>query len=252
MRKEVRLRVHHDLHSGQKSSFRKYCDLVVGRNDFFSLFKFELITFFCSGLPGALGLFLRSKLYPFLFKKCGKGVIFGKDLTLRHPHKIEIGKQVVIDDHCLLDAKGVDNRGIRIGDKTFLGRNTILSCKNGDILLGKNVNIGFNCYIFSGSEVSLADNVLMAAYCYLIGGDHDMTDSKEAVASQGSSSYGIRVGENAWLGAGVKVQDKTEIGAFSIVGTGAVVTKDIPEYSVAVGIPAKVVKQRPKPEGGAS
>ncbi len=247
MKKEVQIRVYHDLHSNQNSKFRKYCDFVVGKRDVLSLFKFELITFFCSWIPGALGFFLRSKIYPFLFKKCGKGVLFGKDISFRHPHKIEIGNNVVIDDHCLIDAKGIDNQGIRIGDKSFLGRNTILSCKNGDIHLGKNVNIGFNCYIFSGSQVSLADNVLMAAYCYLIGGDHDKIDSKEATTSQGSSSYGIHVGENAWLGAGVKVQDGTSIGVCSIVGTGAVVTKNIPDYSVAVGIPARVIKQVPKP-----
>ena len=56
---------------------------------------------------------------------------------LRHPHKIHIGSNVVIDDNCLLDAKGETNRGIRIGDGVFIGRNTILSCKNGDIELGR-------------------------------------------------------------------------------------------------------------------
>jgi acetyltransferase-like isoleucine patch superfamily enzyme len=52
---------------------------------------------------------------------------------LRHPHKI-IGDNVVIDDLCCLDAKGTDNRGITIGNGVFVGRNTILSCKNGDIV----------------------------------------------------------------------------------------------------------------------
>ncbi|MCX7009570.1 MAG: DapH/DapD/GlmU-related protein, partial [Kiritimatiellaeota bacterium] len=55
---------------------------------------------------------------------------------------------------------------------------------------------------------------------------------------------GITVGDNAWFGAGAKVLDGVKIGAHSIIGTGAVVTKDIPEYSIAVGLPAKVIRDR--------
>jgi acetyltransferase-like isoleucine patch superfamily enzyme len=47
---------------------------------------------------------------------CGRNVVFGQNVVLRHPHKIHIGRDVVIDDNCLLDAKGETNRGIRIGD----------------------------------------------------------------------------------------------------------------------------------------
>ena len=59
--------------------------------------------------------------------------VFGQNVVLRHPHKIRIGDNVVIDDNCLIDAKGDANRGITIGSGVFIGRNTILSCKNGDI-----------------------------------------------------------------------------------------------------------------------
>jgi acetyltransferase-like isoleucine patch superfamily enzyme len=150
----------------------------------------------------------------------------------------------VIDDNCVLDAKGSDNEGIRIGNGVFIGRNTILSCKNGDIELSDNVNIGFNCEIFSASKVKLSENTLLAAYCYLIGGDHDFNRTDISVLEQYRSSKGIMLGEGVWLGAGVKVMDGVKIGKHSIVGTGAVVTKPIEEYSVAMGVPAKVVRQR--------
>ena len=100
---------------------------------------------------------------------------------LRHPHKIHIGSNVVIDDNCLLDAKGESNRGIRIGSGVFIGRNTILSCKNGDIDIADGANIGFNCEVFSASRVSMGPSVLMAAYTYVIGGDHDFSDPSKAV-----------------------------------------------------------------------
>jgi acetyltransferase-like isoleucine patch superfamily enzyme len=199
-------------------------------------------------VPGALGLWLRSRLYPKLLKRCGRGVVFGLNTILRHPHKIEIGDNVVIDDNCLLDAKGTDNTGIKIGDNAFVGRNSILSCKNGDIVLGDRVNIGFNCEIFSGSRVAVGAGTLLAAYTYLIGGDH-VADLDADIVHSGSTSQGITVGENAWFGAGAKVLDGVQIGAHSIIGAGALVTKDVPEYSIAVGLPAKVVRDRraPKP-----
>ena len=68
--------------------------------------------------------------------------MFGVNVTLRHPHKIAIGDNVVIDDQCCLDAKGTDNRGIAIGNGVFVGRNTILSCKNGDIVIEDRANLG--------------------------------------------------------------------------------------------------------------
>ena len=69
---------------------------------------------------------------------------------------------------------------------SFVGRNTILSCKNGDIELGEGANIGFNCEIFSASRVRIGANALLAAYCYLIGGDHDFSDASRPVARAGT------------------------------------------------------------------
>lgn len=238
------IRIQQEMGSAGKSSMGNYCDLIVGRPGLWALLKYELIIMCCSIVPGALGLLLRSLFYPLLLKRCGKKVFFGTNVVLRHPGKIEIGDNVVIDDNCLLDAKGHSNRGINIGSGVFLGRNSILSCKNGDIVLGENVNIGFNSEIFSGSLVSLERDVLVAAYCYFIGGDHQSTDLKEAVNTQGASSKGIRVGEKSWFGANVKILDGVDIGSNAIIGAGAVVTKNIPAYAVAVGIPAKPVADR--------
>jgi acetyltransferase-like isoleucine patch superfamily enzyme len=238
------VRIQNEMNSGEKSKLDLYSDLIVGRRGFFAFLKYEFIILFCSRTPGALGLVLRRWLYPKLLKKCGRNVLFGANVVLRHPNKIEIGDNVIIDDNCLLDAKGKDNDGIKIGSGVFVGRNSILSCKNGDIILGENVNVGFNSEIFSGSKVTIGANTLIAAYCYFIGGDHDADCAKTTVTEQGSSSYGITVEEGAWFGAGVKVLDGVTIGGHSIIGAGAVVTKNVPAKSVAVGIPAKVIKQR--------
>jgi acetyltransferase-like isoleucine patch superfamily enzyme len=119
-----------------------------------------------------------------------------------------------------------------------------LSCKNGSIALEDGVNIGFNCELFSASRVHVGSNALIAAYCYLIGGDHDFADPSRPVLDQGRSSVGITVGAGAWLGAGAKVLDGVAIGANAVIGAGAVVRASVPDHATAVGVPARVVESR--------
>lgn len=233
-----------EVFSERRSALAKYRRLVIGEGGLGRLLRYELTILLCRNLPGALGLWLRSKLYPPLLGSCGRNVHFGTNVTLRHPHKIRVGDHVAIDDLCVLDAKGTSNDGIRIGQGVFLGRNTILSCKNGDISLGNRVNIGFNCEIFSGSRVALEDDVLVAAYTYLIGGGHASGESGRTILEQERTSLGIRVGPRAWLGAGVLVQDGVSIGADAIVGAGAVVTRNVEDRHVVAGVPARLLRAR--------
>jgi acetyltransferase-like isoleucine patch superfamily enzyme len=226
------------------SARHKYASLVVGRPGLGALLKYEFVVTLAQAWPGALGLALRRTLYPLLLGSCGPNVVFGQNVVLRHPHKIHVGGNVVIDDNCLLDAKGETNRGIRIGSGVFIGRNTILSCKNGDIELADGANLGFNCEVFSASRVKIGSNVLMAAYSYVIGGDHDFTDPSVPVLAQNRRSAGVDVGAGVWIGAGAKILDGVTIGDHAIVGAGAVVREAIPARAIAVGIPARVVSTR--------
>lgn len=227
-----------------KSAREKYAEFVVGRPGWGALLKHELIVQCAQAVPGALGLALRKTLYPSLLGSCGRNVVFGQNVVLRHPHKIHIGDNVMIDDHVLLDAKGSTNRGITIASGVFVGRNTILSSKNGDIELGENVNIGFNCEVFSASRVTIGPDTMLAAYCYVVGGDHDWSEPGASVLEQGRTSAGVTIGAGAWLGAGVKVLDGASIGDRAVVGAGAVVKDAVPEGMIAVGMPARVVRAR--------
>ncbi len=242
------VRIQQEMGKPGKSKLAGYQDLIIGQSCLWTLIKYELVMLFCSIVPGALGLFLRSLCYPCLLGACGKNVNFGANVILRHPHKIKIGDNVIIDDNCLLDAKGRDNAGIVIGSGVFIGRNSILSCKNGDIILQDRVNIGFNSEVFSGSRVEIGSDTLVAAYCYFVGGDHAVENAEAALTEQGSSSHGITVGANCWFGAGVIVMDGIKVGNNAILGAGAVVTKDVSEYSVSVGVPARQVRDRRQPE----
>ena len=241
---QVIARVQEQLFAAGKSARTKYGELVIGRPGIGALLKYELVVTLAQARAGALGLALRKALYPWLLGSCGRNAVFGQNVVLRHPHKIHIGSNVVIDDNCLIDAKGETNRGIRIGDGVFIGRNTILSCKNGDIDLGDGANIGFNCEIFSASRVTIGRAVLMAAYGYVIGGDHDFSDPVKAVLAQSRTSAGVVIGDGVWMGAGAKILDGVEIGALAVIGAAAVVRENVPASAIAVGIPARVVATR--------
>jgi len=232
------------LFSATQSSRQKYAALVVGRPGWGALLKYEFVQQVSQNVAGAVGLALRKVMFPWLLGACGRNVIFGQNVVLRHPQKIRIGDNVVIDDNCLLDAKGDANGGITIGSGVFIGRNSILSCKNGDIDLADGVNIGFNCEVFSASRVTIGANTLLAAYCYVIGGDHDFSDPSEAVVKQGRTSRGVAIGEGAWLGAGAKILDGVVIGDRAIVGAGAVVRDAVSSGAIAAGVPARIVGQR--------
>ena len=233
-----------DVFDASKSKRKKYQDLVVGQAGWWQLVRYELSASLLRPTPGALGLFLRAKFYPVLLGKCGRNVFFGSDITLRHPHKIQIGNNVVIDDGCVLDAKGLANDGITIGNGVFIGRQTSLNTKDGDIQLEDGVNIGAFCTVFSASQVRCGKNTLIAAYSYLVGGGHDMTDTETAVINQDRPSLGITIGDNGWIGTGVSILDGVTIGHDVVIGANSVVTTNIEDFAVAAGSPAVIRRVR--------
>ena len=226
------------------SQIQKYQDIVVGKRGILSLFKYELIMLLSSWVPGALGLLLRSKLYPLLLGKVGRGVVFGTNVVIRHPHKVCLGNNVVIDDNCVLDAKGGDDNSITIGNGVFVGRNTILYCFDGDIVVGDNTTISFNCDVFSANLVKIGESVQMAAYTFLNGGTHNFDRTDIPILKQERSGKGITVGDNVWVGAGAKVLDGIAIGKDAIVGAGSVVNHDVPDFAIVGGVPAKFIRSR--------
>jgi len=243
-RRPQQIAVQSALGDPRTSALQKYQDLVVGSRGLGRLLAYELVMMLSAWVPGALGLVLRRLAYPRLLGSCGRNVTFGQGVVLRHPAKIRLGDGVVVDDLVLLDAKGGSNQGIEIGNGVFLGRGTILSCKDGDIVLGDHVNIGFYSEIFSGSRVAVGRHGLFAAYTYLVGGGHAFERGDVPVVEQERRSEGIELGDNVWLGAGAKVLDGVRIGHDVVVGAGAVVNADLPDGAVAAGVPARVLRRR--------
>jgi acetyltransferase-like isoleucine patch superfamily enzyme len=246
MNEEFRGSVQKELIDTKESFYSKYTTLILGKKGFLSFLKYEVVVLLFSGLPGALGFFLRKVFYPRLLKQVGKGVIFGRGITLRHPKKIVIGDNTFIDDNVVLDAKGAANEGIQVGSHAYIGRNTILSCKEGSIYLDDYCNISANCHLLSETEIRLGKHCFLAGQCYLVaGGNHSFEDTSIPIMFQPSySKGGIVIGEDVWLGAGVIVLDGAGIGKGTVIGAGSVVIDALPEYCIAVGTPAKKTKDR--------
>lgn len=228
------------------SALDKYIELNVGRKGLWALMNYELASAFLDPMPGALGYLLRGKIYPRYLGSVGAKLVLGSNVCVRHPKRIHLGTGVIVDNNCVLDAKGKSEDGISLGDHVVIGRNTILSCKGGRIRIDDNSNISANCMLLSESELSIGKNVLVAGMAYIVaGGNHgtertDIPIIRQPMVCKG----GIRIEDNCWLGANVTVLDGVTIGRDSIIGAGATVTSDIPEYSIAIGTPAKVVKSR--------
>ena len=248
MKKITQKTLQDQLQDSSQSSFSRYQTLAIGNDNLWYLIKFELITLLFSRIPGALGLLLRKWFYPRILGSVGKGVVFGHSITIRHGLKVHIGDNVTVDDFAALDAKGQDNQGIQIGDNTIISRNVVLSCKGADINIGSGCTIGINSIVHAlqGSPVNIGDDMLCGAFCYFIGSGPYVTDSlKTPFKKQGMTPHGgIVIDNNVWLGSNVQVLDGIKIETGSIIGSSAVVNRNVPEYSVFAGIPAKLIKKR--------
>lgn len=236
------------LNQDSTSALSRYQEKVLGSQSLLALFSYELLILLFGNLAGALGYLLRKKFYPKLFKQVGKSVIFGKGLVLRHPSRISIGDRVAIDDNSLFDASGAGEAGITLGDDVIVSRNCVIQGKTAPVSIGDRTDIGCNAVITSSGGVSIGNAVLIAGNCYIGGGRYNTDRLDIPMMAQGLYTKGpVVIGDDVWLGAGATVLDGVKIGKGCVVGAGAVVTKNLPEYAIAIGIPAKVIKQRTTP-----
>jgi len=233
------------LERGQLSPFKTYIELTIGETRIPRFLFYEFITSLFGPIPGGIGIYLRKIFYPRLFKKVGKGLIIGRNVVIRHPDKIELGDNITIDDNCIIDGRGAGSgRGV-LEDNVLINRNCMVLAKAGPIRLGKRTSIGSNSVIVSMDGVDFGEAVLTAAGCYISTGSYLFDDTSKAVMDHKVYTKGpVRIGDQAWLGTRVTVLDDVTIGKGAVIGAGSLVVKNIPENSIAFGVPAKVVSTR--------
>lgn len=131
-----------------------------------------------------------------------------------------------------------------LGRWIHLGVDTALRCHEGTLSVGDKCVFGrgvsVNCYL----DVEIGASSLLADDIYISDFDHKFTDLTVPIKDQGIVKSRVRIGPDAWLGTKVTVSRGVVIGPGAVVGANAVVTQDLPPYAVAVGVPARVIKDR--------
>ena len=127
----------------------------------------------------------------------------------------------------------------------LLGRGSILSCAAATIEIGDDVSIGPTCYLRAGlCPVTVGSWVTIGAHTVIISGSPDYQRLDVPMQRQIGSLQGIRIQNDVWIGVGVRVIDGVTIGHGSVVGAGAVVIEDVPDYAIVAGVPARLVGTR--------
>lgn len=213
----------------------------------FNAVKKKLILVSLRGLPFSVGKSLRQIFYRFVLPEVKHGVEISPGVSFQCPGGIHLGSGVKINDFARLLNYGVNSK-IYLRDQVVLSQHVEIKghAPEGE---GATIDLGHNTYVgpyssFSGKDILVGENCLIGPYVGIFANQHVFEDITRPICEQGNSYAGIVIGDNCWLGTGVKVLDGVTIGTGSVVGAGSVVTHDLPPYSVAVGVPAKVIRKR--------
>lgn len=238
----------HDAITGSGSALKKYQAVMVGADTFWATLYYEICTWFAY-LPGALGLFVRKTFWPRLFKHCGRGVQFAYGITLRHPGRIAIGDNVVISEHCILDARNNNvDVAITLGNGVMLANEVCLSAKDGTIDIGSHSGLGTRTTVQSTNHcpTSIGADGIIGPHCYLVGGGtYNMDQLDVPVRKQGiKADTGCHLRDNVWLGGQVTVLGDVVMESGSVAAAGAVITKNVAKNAIVGGVPAKQLRIR--------
>ncbi|CCH66804.1 hypothetical protein RINTHH_6490 [Richelia intracellularis HH01] len=209
-----------------------------------------LLTNLFGWMPSILcGPKVRKLTYRLLFPRFPHKVFIEHNVDLFGTHSIEIGNGVYIFKGARLDARGHRNNRLCLGNKVAIERNVEIGfLDNTNIHIGQETFIGPNVCIGGPGDIKIGERCLIAAHTGIIANNHKFDNLSIAIKDQGVTRKGIVIEDDCWLGHGVTVLDGVTIGRGSIIGAGAVVTKSVPAFSIAVGVPAKVIKSRKNQE----
>ncbi|HEY5734767.1 MAG TPA: acyltransferase [Gammaproteobacteria bacterium] len=164
--------------------------------------------------------------------------------VFEYPANIHIGQACRIARHALLRANTSKHPGITLGNRVSLLENTLLNANNGSISIDDRSWLGPFSLIYGNGGVSIGKDVMIASHCAINTVSHHSGDTSRPMSDQDIYTAPVTIEDDVWLGIGSIILQGVRVGKGSIIGAGAVVTHDIPPWSVAVGTPAKVIRKR--------
>lgn len=118
------------------------------------------------------------------------------------------------------------------------------SCINnavGDVIIGDHVRLGLHCTVIG--PVTIGNHSHLGQCSMTSALDHNYEDLNLRIDEQGVRTKEIKIDDDVWIGANAVITAGVHIGRHAVVAAGAVVTKDVPEYCVVAGVPAKIIKR---------
>jgi acetyltransferase-like isoleucine patch superfamily enzyme len=137
---------------------------------------------------------------------------------------------------------------IRLGRWSWIGHGSKIRAHEGVVEIGAKTVMGQECTISAFQHVSIGRECIVADRVMLIDFDHGVVEAERPIRLQGIYKRDVHVGNNCWIGYGACILRGATIGDNSIVGTGTVVTKELPANSVSAGAPARLLRMRDEPE----
>ena len=154
--------------------------------------------------------------------------------------QVQAGKNVYIGKHCAL--KGKSN--IVLDDGVTVRPYAQIWSGGGTVRIGRGSEIGERCRISIANSLEIGEKVLLSPNVYITDCDHEYRNIDVPVIEQGIVQKGqaVSIGDGSYIGINTVIVGNVKIGKHCVIGANSVVTKDVPDYSVAVGIPARVIK----------
>jgi acetyltransferase-like isoleucine patch superfamily enzyme len=166
--------------------------------------------------------------------------------------KLRWGRRFQTDGMCFICPRVKfeigENATLRIGRWSWVGHDSKIRVHEGEVSIGAKTVMGQECTISAYQHVEIGRECIIADRVMLIDFDHGVVEVERPIRLQGIYKRDVKVGSNVWMGYGSCVLRGVSIGHNSIVGTNAVVTKDVPENAVVGGVPAKVLRMREAPK----
>ena len=131
---------------------------------------------------------------------------------------------------------------VKLGDYSYIAAYAYVT---ENVTMGAHSTI--NPYTVVRGNVSMGDGVRIGAHASVLGFNHNSDDPTRPIWQQGVSAKGIIIGDDVWIGSGALVLDGVTIGSHCIIAAGAIVTRDVPDYAIVAGNPAKVLRDRRAP-----
>jgi acetyltransferase-like isoleucine patch superfamily enzyme len=176
-------------------------------------------------------------------------VLCGPRVVLYHPRGIRAGRGLNLEEGC--EITGLSKRGIELGTRCTVGRfaairptNILVGEAGEGLKMGDESNIGPYAYVGCSGFIEIGNRVMMGPRVNLLAERHAADRADVPMKSLGVERSFIRIEDDCWIGANATILAGVTVGHGSIVGAGAVVTRDVPPFSVIAGVPARVLRTR--------